>query len=132
MRISPRRFVLWAVLLLGLLGIGKQVELVWPVDNRLIVSLPDAEVRAVTIELCEPTGEALRSVTLFPRASTARQVEHSVKIARGDYQATLVFEYRSAAQVDKNHGGGWTRVGVQHQIRLTGEDYRFPAPQEAQ
>jgi hypothetical protein len=110
------------------LALGKQLEGIWPHDNRLILKLPQREVRSVRIELSDTSGELLRSVTLFPKDKLQKSLEYTARLPNGAYRAELAFECRSDAFDDKNHEGGWTLVGVQHQIRLEGEDYRFPAP----
>ena len=119
------------IALAGTLAIGRQVAAVWPKQNRVIVRLPVAEVRRVSIEIRQPHGEPIRRIELFPTSTRARQVECVVDAASGDYEFDVDYEFRAPDQVDKNHGGGWTRVGVQHQIRLEGEDYRIPPPKEA-
>ncbi|MGC4065794.1 MAG: hypothetical protein QM784_14325 [Polyangiaceae bacterium] len=103
---SSRRFVLWGVLLLGALALGKQLEGIRPLDNRLILRLPPGEVRSVRVELSDASGELLRSVTLFPKDKVQRSLEYTVRLPKGTYRADLAFERRSDAFDDKNHGGG--------------------------
>jgi len=110
------------IALAGTLAIGRQVAAVWPKQNRVIVRLPVAEVRRVSIEIRQPHGEPIRRIELFPTSTRARQVECVVDAASGDYEFDVDYEFRAPDQVDKNHGGGWTREG---------EDYRIPPPKEA-
>jgi hypothetical protein len=84
----------------------------------------------VKIELIDAENEAVRSVELYPSSENQRQLEYVVELPLGLYQLDVVYEFRSITRFDKNEELGWTRVGGRHQIRLEGEEHRFPPPKE--
>lgn len=126
-----KRVVLWLTLLVGLLLLGGEVAGGLPRDNRLVFELPHGtEVRRVSLTLTDSKQDVVRTIDLFPHGMVERSLSHTVSAVNGNYQLSVEFEMRAPGDVDKNHGGGWTRVGVLHQIRLEGANYRFPPPKE--
>lgn len=120
-------------MLLGLAGTAHVLTPSLPRDNRIRFRLPpDVEVGRVNVEVSDLLGETWTSAELFPEDPSSSEITYLVKLPPGNYRFKTEYEIRSkirsADADDKNHGGGWTRVGVQHQIRLEGEDHHFPPP----
>ena len=125
-----RRVVQWGLLLIGIVAIGNQVNHVWPRENRIILRLPKSPVRRVKLDLFDGNEELLRTVELFPRPEQSVRLEYVVNVPKGLYRLDIDYEVQVADSNIKTPGVGWTRVGVRHQIRMEGEDYRFPPPEE--
>ncbi len=131
MKTAGWRVAQWTVLLLGLLAVGHVASSSVPRENHLRFGLSaDRAVRSLEVEVSSATGEELRSAVLRPAGGNPLKIDYLLSIPPGNYQVYIVYEMRPAEDLDKNHVGGWTRVGVQHQIRLEGEDHHFPPPDQ--
>ena len=124
-----RRAAQWGLLLAGFLALGQIASGIVPRDNVLTFSIPrGSELRRLDVEIRTADDQVLRMVTLYPQFRRAPRLEHVLSVPPGQYKLDLTYEIRSADFDDKNQGGGWTRLGLQHQIRLEGEDHRIPPP----
>lgn len=131
MNLSARRALTWLVLLLGLSVAARLVSQTWPRENHLRLTLSRSVVAdRVALEIVDLDGETWRSAELHPAAQNPTALEYTVSLPPADYQIRLQYRVRSIGYVDKNHGGGWTTLVIQHQIRLDGGDYRFPPPDD--
>jgi len=124
-----RRGAVWGVAILGALGIAQQVSRAVPRENRVMISLSrEAVVREVRVDVTDADGEPWKSVQLFPRIPNPPWIECLVNVPAGEYRIKLTYQIRSTGSIDKNQESDWTLMGVQHQIRLDGEDHHFPPP----
>lgn len=124
-----RRSAQWGVLLLGLLAVAHVGSVAVPRENRLAIDFPaDEVVREVRLEVTGLDGQPWSSIELHPPIPNPRRLECVLNLPPAEYRVEATYEIRPAGELDKNHGGGWTRVGVQHQIRLEGEAHHFPPP----
>jgi hypothetical protein len=126
-----RRAAIWLTLLVGLVAISRSVLGAWPLENRIQLVLPRrGVVERIRIEISDSEGEVLRTTELHPDIPNPESVLYVAHLPRGKYHWCAEFEIRPSGALDKNHVGGWTRMGVRHQIRFEGEDYRFPPPED--
>ena len=126
---TTRRVAAWLVLLVGLSVVLPVLKGILPRENRLRIDLPpERAIERVKVEVSNITGEILTGVELRAPDPNPRSLECVMRLPPGDYRVSVCMEDRPARQLDKNHGGGWTRVGVLHQIRFEGEDHHFPPP----
>lgn len=130
MRAVTKRVVKWLLLAAGLLALGSQVDGIWSRDNLVVLLLPKAKVGVVELELRDDDDDVIRQARLFPTAERAATLEYPIKVPRGAYRLALSYELAARGEVDKNHGGDWTRVGVVHQIRLEGGTHHIRPPPE--
>jgi hypothetical protein len=125
-----RRVAAWVVLFLGLFGLAHQISRAVPRDNRLVIGLSgDDVVREVRVDVTSPDGQAWRTIELHPLIPNPRRLECLLKLPPGEYRIDATYDMRPAGRIDKDHESDWTRMGVQHQIRLEGEDHHFPPPE---
>lgn len=130
MKIPAKRVASWAALFLGCMALAHVIAPSFPRESRITIGLPvNTTVEAVRLEIARVDGEVLRTVELRPPFTRARQVEYVVALPPDEYRIETEYELRPADKHDKSHGGGWTRMGVQHQIRLEGEAHHFPPPE---
>jgi hypothetical protein len=103
----------------------------WPRKNRIIVGLPRSRVNTVKFDIFDSDNELVRSASFFPKTTTPPRIAYEVDVPSGLYRLEIEYEVSKFDSRDgKTHGVDWTRVGVQHQVRLEGEEYRFPPPEE--
>lgn len=82
----------------------------------------------MTVTITGLDGEPYRSSELHPGFPQPQWLTYVVDLPPQTYRVELEYHERPIGYVDKNHEGGWTTVGTQHQIRLDGGNHYFPPP----
>jgi hypothetical protein len=129
--VNPRvaRASRWTAALLGILAVLQVISRALPRENRIRIDLPlDATVKQVGIELADVAGEIWRTAELGIPSPNPRWIEYVVTLPPGEYRVSTTYELIQPVDRDKDHGMGSTLVGLQHQIRLEGEDHHLPPP----
>lgn len=121
----------WILMMGGLLAVGSVGARTIPVENQLRIDLPRGQlVRRVEIEIADDSGDTWRTAEIFAPLPNPPSLDYVASLPRGTYQIATHYEILTADELDKNHGGGWTRKTVRHQIRLEGADHHFPPPKD--
>jgi hypothetical protein len=130
--LNVKKPIRWGLLLAFALLLGSQANRIWPRDNEIVILLPKKPVHKVQLSLFDSDDDLIRSASFFPGFSAPSKISYGVSVPSGTYRLEIEYEISSEkASIGKSPGVDWTRMGVQHQVRLEGEEYRFPPPEEA-
>ena len=123
-------------MVIGLLVTGAVFNQGWPKENRVEIRLPRSRegLERARLSLYDQAGELMLTVLRPLPQPNPPSISEVLRVPEGTYLLTVEFQptSRTREQIDKNHWGDWTMLGVDNQVQLQGRDYSFPLSGDAQ
>jgi len=121
---------------IGLLVTGAIFNQGWPKENRVEIPLPRSRetLERARLSLYDQAGELMLTVIRRLPEPNPPSISETFQVPEGTYRLTVELQpaRRPREQIDKNHWGDWTMLGVDNQVQLQGRDYSFPLPGDVQ